>query len=152
MFSRLTSLLSLGLPAVFLLAGCYSMDISSNKAISHPSSSSNEVARAEHVVVSNYGWYLFNAIPLACGNADRDAKFPWKFFRNHVTSSLLHDRMMEYARKQGADVGELTFFRDEQVFFSIPGSQFPVPIPYVLCFREIQFSGVLTKRETEVRR
>ena len=135
MFSRLTSFLSLSLPAVLLLAGCYSMDISSNKAISHPSSSSNEVARAEHVVVSNYGWYLFNAIPLACGNADRDAKFPWK-----------------YARKQGADVGELTFFRDEQVFFSIPGSQFPVPIPYVLCFREIQFSGVLTKRETEVRR
>ena len=65
---------------------------------------------------------------------------------------LLHDRMMEYAREQGADVGELTFFRDEQVFFSIPGSQFPVPIPYVLCFREIQFSGVLTKRGTEVRR
>ena len=63
----------------------------------------------------------------------------------------LHDRMMEYARKQGADVGELTFFRDEQVFFNIPGTQFPVPLPYILCFREIQFSGVLVPRPEEAR-
>jgi hypothetical protein len=59
---------------------------------------------------------------------------------------------MEYAMERNATVKELTFFRDEQVFFNVPGTQFPIPIPYVLCFREVQFSGILTPRAEEVAR
>ena len=59
--------------------------------------------------------------------------------------------MMSYAAATRANVKELASFRDEQVFFTIPGTQFPVPIPYILCFREIQFSGVLTPRPEEAR-
>ena len=105
--------------------------------------------QVEHVVVSNYGWYLFNCVPLACGNASPKAWFPWAFFSDHVTSRLLHDRMMSYAASKKANVRELAFFRDEQVFFNIPGTKFTIPIPYVLCFREIQFSGVMTPRREE---
>lgn len=141
------------LPAFLLaLAGCYSMDIASNASISGQPAAPSGQRRVEHVVVSNYGWYLFNYVPLACGNADREAWFPWKFFRDQVTSRLLHDRMMEYAARTDATVDELTFFRDEQVFFTVPGSQIPLPIPYLLCFREVQFSGVLAQRGGEARR
>ena len=152
------------LPTFLLLAGCYSMDVASNPALNasvarekpgatqeEAASSNRKSRRAEHVVVSNYGWYLFNFIPLACGNAAPDAFFPWAFFSNQVSSTLLHDRMMSYAAATRANVKGLAFFRDEQVFFTIPGTQFPVPIPYILCFREIQFSGVLMPRPEEVR-
>ena len=135
------------LPAIAMLAGCYSMDIASNAALD--GGTVREAPHAEHVVVSNYGWYLFNWLPLACGNANPDAIFPWAFFSNQVTSSLLHDRMMEYASSRNANVKELTFFRDEQIFFTPPGTQFPIPIPYVLCFREVQFSGILMPRGKE---
>ena len=138
------------LPAIAMLAGCYSMDIASNSALDgHGEKTSRN---SEHVVVSNYGWYLFDCLPLACGNTNHKALFPWVFFSNQVSSSLLHDRMMEYATERNATVKELTFFRDEQVFFNVPGTQFPIPIPYVLCFREVQFSGVLTPRAEEVPR
>ena len=146
--------------AAFLLTGCYSMDIASNAALDR-SLAQTSVAQdvtpgeapsrhVEHVVVSNYGWYLFNFIPLACGNAAPSAFFPWVFFSDQVSSRLLHDRMMSYASSSKANVKELAFFRDEQVFFNIPGTKFPVPIPYVLCFREIQFSGVLVPRHQEI--
>ena len=59
--------------------------------------------------------------------------------------------MMMYAAAKRANVKELAFFRDEQVFFNIPGTKFTIPIPYLLCFREIQFSGVLMPRSEEVR-
>ena len=152
------------LPAILLLAGCYSMDIASNAVLNDSlasgthsgatqaeTASSSQPRRTEHVVVSNYGWYLFNKFPLACGNTDPKASFPWVFFSNQVSPHLLHDRMMSYAASTKANVKELAFFRDEQVFFTIPGTQFPVPIPYILCFREIQFSGVLTPCPEEVR-
>lgn len=153
------------LPAILLLAGCYSMDIASNAALDASRAPEKHLdaeqgkamprehqsRRAEHVVVSNYGWYLFKAIPLACGNTAPKSFFPWAFFSDQVSPKLLHDRMMSYASATNANVKELAFFRDEQVFFTIPGTQFPVPIPYILCFREIQFSGVLTPRPKEVR-
>ena len=151
------------LPAAFLLAGCYSMDIASNAALDGTLAKKGDTAAAqvskendraskhvEHVVVSNYGWYLFNYIPLACGNATPEAWFPWAFFSDRVSSRLLHDRMMSYAASKKANVKELAFFRDEQVFFNIPGTKFTIPIPYLLCFREIQFSGVLMPRLEEV--
>ena len=129
-----------------LFAGCFSMDIATTSSLEKSALSPEDGRPKEHVVVSNYGWYLFNWIPLACGNATPGAMFPWKFFSNQVTSDLLHDRMMAHAAAQNADVKDLVFFRDEKVTFDLPGTNFPIPIPYVLCYREIQFSGVLTQR------
>ena len=152
------------LPAVLLLAGCYSMDVATNDALDGPLAKTEDVAAAqaskdggrssrhvEHVVVSNYGWYLFNYVPLACGNTMPDAVLPWALFSDHVSSRLLHDKLMKYAASRRANVKELAFFRDEQVFFNVPGTKFTFPIPYLLCFREIQFSGILVPRPEEVR-
>ena len=135
------------LAGAVLFAGCYSMDVATTSSLKESALSSVDGNPMEHVVVSNYGWYLFNWIPLACGNATPGAFFPWKFFSNQVSSDLLHDRLMAHAASKNADVRDLTFFRDEKVIFDLPGTNFPIPIPYVLCFREIQFSGVLMARK-----
>ena len=130
-----------------LLAGCFSMDIATTDALQGSALSSRDGKVLEHVVVSNYGWYLFSWIPLASGNARPDAFFPWKFFSNQVKSDLLHDRLMAHAAAQNADVKDLSFIRSEKVCFDLPGTDFPVPIPYILCYREIQFSGVLMQHK-----
>ena len=133
--------------AAALLAGCFSMDIATTDALQNSAPSARDGKVLEHVVVSNYGWYLFNWIPLACGNATPGAFFPWKFFSCQVKSDLLHDRLMTHAAALNADVKDLAFFRNEKVCFDLPGTNFPVPIPYLLCYREIQFSGVLIQHK-----
>lgn len=133
-----------------LIAGCYSMDIATTSSLKKSALAPEDGRPMEHVVVSNYGWYLFNFIPIACGNAKPGAFFPWMFFSNHVTSKLLHDRLMAHAASMNADVKDLTFFCDEKVIFDLPGTHFPIPIPYLLGFREIQFSGTLTQRKVEL--
>lgn len=100
----------------------------------------------EHVVVANNGWYLFNSWPLATGNAAVGAEFPWKFFQDDVDERTLHDRITRHAANRKCDVEEMNVFMDEQVLLSIPGTSFPLPIPYVLTFREKQISGVLVRR------
>ena len=139
-------LFSLSMTSVFLLGGCFSMETASNAALRNSCSSARSCAPIEHVIVSNYGWYLFNCIPLVCGNADRNASWPWIFFSDHVNSILLHDRLMEYASSNEANISDLVFSRNEEVFFDVPGSDIPFPVPYLVCYREIQFSGILTRR------
>lgn len=138
---------TLPLTGFLLLAGCFSMDIATTDALKGSSLSSEDGKVLEHVVVSNYGWYLFNWIPLACGNATPGAFFPWKIFSGQVKPDLLHDRLMMHAAAQNADVKDLSFIRNEKVCFDLPGTNFPVPIPYILCYREIQFSGVLMQHK-----
>ena len=136
--------------AMAFLAGCFSMDVATTSSLKKSALSPEDGRPMEHIVVANYGWFLFNWIPIACGNARPGASFPWRFFSNHVDSALLHDRMMSHAAAKNADVRDLVFTRDEKVIFDLPGTDIPLPIPYVLCFREIQFSGVLTQRATPV--
>ena len=133
-----------------LFAGCFSMDVATTNSLEKSALAPEDGSPKEHVVVSNYGWYLFNCIPLACGNAKPGASFPWKFFSDQVTSTILHDRLMAHAAALNADIKDLAFFRDEKVIFDLPGTDFPIPIPYVLCYREIQFSGTLTQRKAPV--
>jgi hypothetical protein len=143
---------ALSLIGMALLAGCYSMDVATTDSLQKSAISSDEGGPMEHVVVSNYGWYLLNWLPVVCGNATPGASFPWKFFSNHVSAEILHDRLMAHAEAKDANVKDLAFFRDEKVIFTIPGTNFPIPIPYVLCYREIQFSGTLTQRATPAMR
>lgn len=132
--------------ALALLAGCYSMDIATTESLKGSAPTPDEGKPMEHVVVSNYGWYLFDMIPLVCGNATPGASFPWKFFSDQVSPELLHDRMMAHAAAIHADAKDLVFFRDERVLFNVPGLNFQIPIPYVFTYHEMQFSAVLTQR------
>ena len=138
LFSTLAAL------TLFLLCGCYSMDVATNPTLRNSKMRKDSNSPVEHVLISNYGWYLFNCIPLVCGNASPDASFPWKFFTKQVSPAVLHDRMMSYANSKKANVRNLIATHNENVFFDIPGSDIPVPIPFLLCYQEIQLSAVLT--------
>jgi hypothetical protein len=128
-----------------VLGGCYSMDVGTNTALQNSELKEGVDKPIEHVLISNYGWYLFNCIPLVCGNATRGESFPWKFFTDQVNPILLHDRMMEYANSKNANVKNIVFTRDERVFFEVPGTEIPCPLPFLVCYHEIQLSGVLVK-------
>ncbi len=102
----------------------------------------------EHVLVSNYGWYLFHCIPIACGNASHNPWSPWISLRDDVTMDCVQERFMNYANGQNADVSDLDYTITDSIMFNIPGIELPMPIPYLLTYREIQLSGVLTPRPT----
>ncbi len=69
---------------------------------------------------------------------------PWVMFRNDVTHDKVQRRFMMAAKKLGkTDIDNLTYIIDESVLFEIPGIEFPIPIPYLLTYRNIQLSGVI---------
>lgn len=143
------------LPVVVLLAivlgGCYSMDVGTNAALRNSELVEDVDKPIEHVLISNYGWYLFNCIPLVCGNAMPGESFPWKFFADHVDPVLLHDRMMTYAKSKNANLKNIVIARDERVFFEVPGTEIPCPLPFFVCYQETQLSGVLVKHSETVK-
>lgn len=134
--------------ALAIFAGCYSMDIATTDSLKGSALSKEDDKPLEHVVVSNYGWFLFNTFPLVCGNAAPGASFPWRFFSNHVTAELLHDRLMAHAAAIDANARDLVFIRNETVLLNIP--TFQIPIPYLITYKEIQFSAVLTKSNSHI--
>ena len=131
--------------AMAMLCGCYSLEVSDNSALRNSKSANGTGKPLEHVLIANYGWFLFNCVPLVCGNASTGDSFPWKFFSDHVNPETIHDRMMEHAASKNANVEELVTSYDEKVFLQIPEVQ--VPIPFLLCYREVQASGVLVERK-----
>lgn len=114
------------------LTGCFSFE---SAKLSHSGD--------ENVYVSNYGWYLFGCIPLATGNAKEGDVFPTVFFRNDVTMDKIQKRMIDYASKKQKKIYDLTYHNHDSVLFNIPGLSFPLPVPYLLTYSEIQLSGVI---------
>jgi hypothetical protein len=132
---------------ILLATGCYSLETAPlpSDAGSHIRLHAAPGESAEHIVVANDGWYLFNIWPLASGNPDMGAWFPISLFKNCVHEDVLQDRLTRYAKKLGYMVSDLVLISNEQVFLSIPGTELPVPIPYLLTYRRKQFSAVLVK-------
>ena len=118
--------------AMLVSAGCFSLE-------------SAKLARSgeENILVSNYGWYLFGVFPLATGNANADRIFPSVMFRNDVRMDKVQQRLISYAEESGRTVKDLAYHNHDSILFNIPGLSFPIPIPYVLTYREIQLSGVM---------
>ena len=102
---------------------------------------------SEHVVVSNFGWYLFNRWPIVCGNAHVDRSLPWRFFRNDVDENVLQRRLMDYASARGCNVTDLQIFNNSEVLMSIGVGGVALPLPYVISYRELQYSCSLVQRK-----
>lgn len=120
--------------SALVLSGCFTMERGYLKSTGE-----------EHVLVSNYGWYLFHFIPIACGNASSDGFLPWVVFRNDVTMDKVQHRLLDYSRKKGGLLpANLSYRTQESVLFEMPGSNIPIPLPYILSYKEIQLSAVLT--------
>jgi len=98
----------------------------------------------EHVVAINYGWSLFNCIPLFCGNANGSGRVsPWAFFRDDVTMDKVQARFLQHAADKGRQAHDLNYHNYSSVMFDLPLVGFSIPIPYVITYKEIQLSGVL---------
>ena len=131
--------------ALTLAAGCYTVDKASSAALRSSRLLETDGRPIEHVMVSNYGWYLFNRWPIVCGNVKPDAKLPWAFFSDEVTTDVVHDGITSYAAGRKANVADLNFIFNDSVLFEVPGTSIPIPMPYVLTYRERTVSGVLTE-------
>ncbi len=132
--TRLNTLavLAAALCVTICLSGCFTLDTADIRTTGE-----------EHICVGNSGWYLFHFIPLACGNASEDPAMPWIFFRNDVTMDKIQHRFMSYANFYGKKTRDMAYYTQESVLFEIPGTDFPIPLPYILTYKEVQLSGVL---------
>ena len=110
------------------LSGCYTLD-------SAPVSDTGR----EHVLVQNYGWSLFNCIPILCGNAEKDPSCPFVMFRDDVAMEKIQARFDEYAA--GRNVECPVFHFDDTKFISV--YSIPVPIPYIVCYKEVSLSATI---------
>ena len=119
--------------ACFFAGGCFS--------IQHSATVRHDGCE-EHIFVSNYGWYLFNLVPLVCGNASHDPVLPFVFFRDDVTMDKIQRRFMDEAFALGkTQIEDLHYINDDSILFEMPGFNFPIPVPYLLTFKEIKLSG-----------
>lgn len=116
------------------LSGCFTVE-----------SATSERTGDHHLLVQNYGWRLFYFIPIACGNATEpeDKLGPWTFFRDDVTLDKVQKRFFDEAGKIDGEVSDLTYYCRENILFNFPLTQLPMPVPYIICYREIQLSGVV---------
>ena len=116
------------------LSGCYTLDHA-------PVADTGR----EHVLVQNYGWTLFNCIPIICGNAAKNPKCPFVMFRDDVTMEKIQTRFDEYAA--GRNVECPVFHIDDSKFISV--YSIPVPIPYIVCYKEVSLSATLSAVKDE---
>lgn len=108
------------------LTGCFSVDTATFK---HNG--------AEHVVMNNYGWKLFDWIPLFSGNADPDATLGCNFFGDDVTMEKMQARLTRYA--EGRSIECPMYDMNNSVILNVMG----IPIPYIVTYKELTLSGTL---------
>ena len=99
------------------LTGCMSTEVSKS-----------EVCGTEHIFVDDYGWKLFDWIPL---------------FRPDITLERVQKELVAESARRGKIATDLTIHSYDKVSFDIPLVVVSIPIPYLICYHEIQVSGVL---------
>ena len=103
--------------ATLCLTGCMSTEVAKS-----------EVCGTEHIFVSDFGWKLFNWIPI---------------FRSDITLERVQKELMAESNRRGKVATDLTIHTYDKVTFDIPLVVITIPIPYIICYHEIQVSGVL---------
>ena len=70
-----------------------------------------------------------------------------RFFRNDVDENVLQRRLMDYASARDCNVTDLHIFNNAEVLMSIGVGGVPLPFPYVISYRELQYSCSLVRRK-----
>ena len=130
--------------AAVLAAGCFNLE--SARLVKDGNVAADGEDSPEHIVASNFGWYLFDRYPLVCGNASENSRWPWIFFHNHVDENIIHKRLVDYAKTRGTDLSHFTLFSNEEALMTIGVGGLSLPFPYIITFRDMQFSCVLERR------
>ena len=90
--------------------------------------SKSEVSGQEHICVNDYGWKLFNWLPI---------------FRSDITLERVQKELMAESNRRGKVTTDLTYHVIDKVSFDIPLLVVTLPIPYIVCYHSVQLSGVL---------
>ena len=126
-----------------LATGCVSVQKTSKVAPQGVTILGSSGTPVEHVHVSNYGYYLFNCIPIFCGNTVAGQRENTVWFSDEVRLAPVQDIMLEQARKRKCQISDIQPYTRSTCFFSA--------IPYVgntlgiLWFKEVQMSAVLIR-------
>jgi len=96
-----------------------------------------------HVFVGNYGKYLFNCVPMGCGNLNENPECRFVMFRDDVTMDKMQHRFFAECAKVGGDVTNIAYHTSDNIFIEVSLWSFSIPIPYLWTTREIQISGTV---------
>lgn len=118
-------------------SGCFTLD-SSTSALLAPDAD-------EHVIVRNYGWFLFGCVPLVCGNADVESIWGSTFFSNEVTLDVAHGVLSRHAAASGREIRDVMMLDDRQALF-VPFSISYIPIPWIVQYKEVNVSATLAPK------
>lgn len=143
-------LFAAGLAAAMAAAsGCVSIDRCGAEKLEGLSINGTNAKPVEHIVVSNFGYYLFNMFPLVSGNANPDRWFPISFFSDQVKLPKMQSILAaEVQKHHGLELAELTSHYDSSPCFTVSldmKSWFGI----LFCYREVQLSAVLVEAPPE---
>lgn len=130
-----------------LLSGCISVERSKRTVFDRLPVEGTPGTPEEHIHVRNYGYYLFNSIPLFCGDASKDGTGNTVFFRDDVTLAKMQNVLLEEVSRKAYSIIELQPKTSSTCFFSV--------VPYVgntlgiFWYKEVQISAVMVKRPVE---
>lgn len=134
------------LVSALALTGCVSVHKTGSESFGPLTIAGTVEKPHEHVVVSNFGYYLFDIFPIICGDTDRDAKIPVSFFHDKVRLENVQSVMLREVKNTDCDLVNYTTSAHSDPCFSI--SMDPKCLLGLLfCYREVQQSAILIKRE-----
>ena len=135
--------LGAALAALTSSAGCVSVQRTTRVASAGTGIQGTPGTPVEHVHVSNYGYYLFNCIPIFCGNTAKDFLGETVWFSDEVTLAKTQGVLVETARNRRYRIADIQPHVRSTCFFGA--------IPYVgttfglVWYKEVQVSAVLVR-------
>jgi len=134
--------------SLVLMTGCVSVQQTNRVAPAGVTLQGTAGTPAEHLHVSNFGYYLFNCIPIFCGNTAEDRHGNTIWFSDEVTLAKTQNIVVDHVRARNCKMAALHPHVKSTCFFS--------SIPYVgttfgiLWYKEVQMSAVLVRPNAAV--
>ena len=125
------------LALVLACSGCFTLDRAESPLLAPDAEA--------HVIVRNYGWFLFGSVPLVCGNADVESIWGSTFFMNEVTLDVAHGVLAQHAAAGGREIRDVVALDDRQALF-VPFSISYIPIPWIVQYKEVNVSATLAPK------
>jgi len=128
-----------------LMSGCYSIQVASSQDFSNCRLAAEEDRiPAGHMLVQNEGWFLFDKLPIVCGNANTESWFPWTFFSDEVSMDYVQKAIVRRAKVRGERIVQMNAINHNQTLITLPGTQ-GFSVPYIICHHKTQISVVFLK-------
>ena len=135
------------LAAALALAGCFTRCSVAPEHLKGLGVVGSDGEFVEHYHIRNSGWYLFDKIPLVCGDTTPNSLFGIALFSDQVRTDTMTRIFNDRVRATNTKLVSAATIVDDWVTLEIPGVSFPLVLPYIVCYREVQISGVLVREK-----